>query len=105
MNCSMKKTKILSLFLLLMWLFLFIYSSLDAQGRFGSDIGFQATLNTSSLARVMFMDIGVLPTLIALFIASRKAPFIKYLFAILTLVFGSFAALPFLAYYYWNKEK
>lgn len=101
----MKKTKILSLFLLLMWLFLIIYSSLDAQGRFGSDIGFQATLNTSSLARVMFMDIGVLSTLIALFIATRKAPFIKYLFALLTLVFGSFAALPFLAYYYWNKKK
>jgi hypothetical protein len=101
----MKKTKLLSLFLLLMWIFLLVYSSFDAQGRLGSDIGLQASLATSSIARVMFMDIGVLSTLIALFIATRKASGIKYLFALLTLVFGSFAALPFLAYYYWTKEK
>jgi hypothetical protein len=61
------------------------------------------TLRTSSLARGMFYDIGLLSTIFAAWIAFGNTLKFRYIFAVATLFVGSGALLPFLAYYYYKK--
>lgn len=68
------------------------------------DIGITESMRTSGFARGMFMDIGILSTIIASWIAFGTKEKFRYFFAIITLFVGSIAALPFLAIYFWKKE-
>jgi hypothetical protein len=84
-----------------LWLGFIAYIVIESQGWFGPDLGFWPTLASSSFARVMFSDIGILSTLAAVWIwLDRKHPSAP-IFAILMLVVGSGALLPYLALRDW----
>lgn len=59
------------------------------------------TLKRSSFARVMFMDIGVLSTLGALYLVLNGKMAVRVPAAVASLFAGSFALLPALAYEDW----
>lgn len=65
------------------------------------DLGTRETLRRSPFARVMFMDIGVLSTLGALYLVLNGKTAVKVPAALASLVVGSFALLPALAYEDW----
>lgn len=62
------------------------------------DLGTRETLRRSAFARVMFMDIGALSTLGALYLVLNGRTPVRGPAALATLVAGSFALLPALAY-------
>lgn len=66
------------------------------------DLGVRETLRRSSFARVMFMDIGALSTLGALFLTLRGRTRLRGPAALASLFVGSFALLPALAYEDWK---
>jgi hypothetical protein len=86
------------------WIGLLVFAVLDTAKVFGTDIGIAQTLATSSFARGMFVDIGVLSTLMACYIVFTTRLKARYIVALLTLFVGSFAALPYLAYYFYFKK-
>lgn len=98
-----KKKKQIAILLFFTWIGLVVFAVLDTLKVFGSDIGITQTLATSSLARGMFIDIGILSTLTSAYILFNTNLKVKYIFALLTLFVGSFAALPYFAYYLWKK--
>ncbi len=99
---SMKfKYRLISLVILFSWLGTIILLALDARGLFGSDIGLENTLATSSFARGMFIDIGALSTLAAIWIIFATKYWFRFLFAFASLFIGSFAVMPFLAIHFW----
>lgn len=103
-NTVTKFHKPISILIILTWLSLILFLILDAQGLFGTDIGIQKTLESSSFARGMFADIGAISTFVSgimLFCTKSK---LRYLFAPLTLFIGSFAALPYFAYILWRLK-
>ncbi|PTA66579.1 hypothetical protein C8263_17145 [Deinococcus arcticus] len=65
------------------------------------DLGTRQTLQRSPFARVMFMDIGALSTLGALFLALTGQTRARVPGAVASLFLGSFALLPALAYEDW----
>jgi hypothetical protein len=65
------------------------------------DLGTRETLRRSPFARVMFMDIGVLSTLGALYLVLNGKTAVRVPAALASLVVGSFALLPALAYEDW----
>jgi hypothetical protein len=84
------------------WLFLVILTYLDSLGELGMvDYSNGETLRNSSLARIMFVDIGVLATFAAYWVYRSSKVSIRVGFAIATLFVGSFALLPYIAYYYY----
>ena len=66
-------------------------------GRFRG-LGTRATLRRSHFARTMFADIGALSTLAGLYVVLGYRSFLRWPAAILTLLLGSFALLPYLAW-------
>lgn len=67
-----------------------------------SDLGTLETLRRSAFARVMFMDIGVLSTLGALYLGlTGRTRVVRFAGAVAALFAGSFALLPALAYEDW----
>jgi hypothetical protein len=96
--------KLLALLILGYWVFLIGFAVVDNRGLLGSDIGLIQSLQTSSLARVMFMDIGGLSTVVALWILFTTKYRIRYLVAGITLIVGSFVALPYIAYTIWKNS-
>lgn len=96
----------LSLLCWLTWLGFILFLVLDSFKVFGlSDIGFVESLDESSLARAMFMDIGILSTIIAGWMVFGTNQKYRWFFAILTGCLGSIGALPFLAIYFNEKSK
>ncbi|MBZ9753422.1 hypothetical protein K7W42_21550 [Deinococcus sp. HMF7604] len=65
------------------------------------DLGTRETLTRSSLARVMFMDVGALSTLGALYLMLSGRTPLRVPAALASLFVGSFALLPALAYEDW----
>jgi hypothetical protein len=98
----MSKNRLFSIFCLGYWLSLIVFVILDTLGIFGTDVGFFGSLQTSSLARVMFMDIGALATVAAIWIIFNTKTKFKWLIALLTICFGSFILLPYLSWYFWE---
>lgn len=90
----------ISIVALLTWLLFFQFLKADNKGKFSkfgfSDIGPIQTLKRSSLARGMFIDIGILSTIISGWIVTSSKLKIKYIFAIPALFLGSLVILPFL---------
>jgi hypothetical protein len=66
------------------------------------DLGTLGTLRRSQFARVMFMDIGAVSTLAALYAVLNGKSRLRYPAAIASLFAGSFALIPFLAYEDWR---
>lgn len=62
------------------------------------DLGTLETLRRSSFARIMFMDIGALSTLGALYLVLNGHTRVRVPAALASLAVGSFALLPALAY-------
>jgi hypothetical protein len=65
------------------------------------ELGTRATLKQSSFARIMFMDIGAVSTLGALYLVMNGKTPVRVPAALATLFVGSFALLPALAYEDW----
>ena len=83
---------------------LLILTALLGKKRDG-DIGTLAALRRSSFTRIMFMDIGALSTLGALYLAlSGKTP-ARFPAAVASLFVGSFALIPGLAYEDWVASR
>jgi hypothetical protein len=70
-------------------------------GRKRGDLGTLGALKHSSFTRIMFMDIGALSTLGALYLAVTGRTKVRYPAAIASLFVGSFALIPALAYEDW----
>lgn len=87
---------------------LLIATAVLGRGRPG-DLGTRETLRRSPFARVMFMDIGALSTLGALYLVMNGKTAVRVPGALASLFAGSFALLPALAYEDWaalqKKEK
>ncbi|WP_110885505.1 hypothetical protein [Deinococcus yavapaiensis] len=69
----------------------------------GQDLGTVATLKKSRFARVMFMDVGALSTLGALYAVLAGKSRARFPAALASLFVGSFALLPYLAYEDWRE--
>ena len=77
-------------------------------GKRPGELGTRESLRRSSFTRVMFMDIGALGTLGALYLALNGKTAVRVPAALATLFAGSFALLPALAYEDWvamQREK
>ena len=66
------------------------------------DLGTLETLKRSSFARIMFMDIGVVSTLGALYLLLNGKTPVRVPGALATLFAGSFALIPALAWEDWQ---
>ncbi|MFC3862832.1 hypothetical protein ACFOPQ_18875 [Deinococcus antarcticus] len=77
-----------------------VLTAVLGRGRPG-ELGTLDTLKRSSFARVMFMDIGVLSTLGALYLVLNGKTAVRVPAAVASLFAGSFALLPALAYEDW----
>ena len=67
----------------------------------GGELGTLETLRRSSFARVMFMDVGALSTLGALYLLLNGTTPARIPAALASLFLGSFALIPGLAYEDW----
>ena len=77
-------------------------------GKKKGDIGTLGALRASTFTRVMFMDIGAVSTLGALYLLLSGRTPLRYPAAVASLFAGSFALIPGLAYEDWvalNGEK
>lgn len=99
-----KNYKYQSILILLIWLSGIFVLVIDGLGLLGSDIGPVATLQTSSLARGMFTDIGMISTVMSGWILIFTKVKWRILPAILTLFLGSFVLLPYMSYWLWQKH-
>lgn len=79
---------------------LLVLTAVLGRGRPG-DLGVGETLRRSAFARVMFMDIGVLSTLGALYLVLKGRTRVRWPAALAALFIGSFALLPALAWEDW----
>ncbi|GGK27005.1 hypothetical protein GCM10008955_20990 [Deinococcus malanensis] len=79
---------------------LLVVSAVAGRGRPG-DLSPAHTLKRSPFARVMFMDIGVLSTLGAVYLVLKGRTPVRVPAALASLFAGSFALLPALAYEDW----
>ncbi|WP_424950672.1 hypothetical protein [Deinococcus sp.] len=70
-------------------------------GRKRGDIGTLSSLKQSSFTRIMFMDIGALSTLGALYLLLTGRTAARFPAALASLFVGSFALIPGLAYEDW----
>ena len=86
--------------LLLSLLAMLVLTAVFGRHRDG-ELGTRDTLRRSSLARVMFADIGALSTLGALYLVLEGRTAVRVPAALATLFAGSFALLPALAYEDW----
>lgn len=77
-----------------------VLTAVLGRGRPG-DLGTLDTLRRSPFARVMFMDIGVLSTLGALYLVLNGKTALRVPAALASLFVGSFALLPALAWEDW----
>lgn len=77
-----------------------VLTAVLGRGRPG-ELGTLDTLKRSSFARVMFMDIGALSTLGALYLVLNGKTAVRVPAAVASLFAGSFALLPALAYEDW----
>lgn len=100
-----KNKRVQSIFVLLMWLSFVLFIIVDSLGLVGSDIGIQQTLETSSFARGMFMDIGVLSTTLAGWMVLYTKYRVRWITATLTLFLGGLVAMPYISWVLWNEEK
>lgn len=78
-----------------------VLTAVLGRGRPG-DLGTRETLRRSPFARVMFMDIGVLSTLGALYLVLNGKTAVRVPAAVASLFVGSFALLPALAWEDWR---
>ncbi len=83
-----------------LWAALAATAALKPRGR--EDMGTLETLRRSHFSRVMFADIGALSTLGALYAVTRSRSPLRFVAGGLTLVVGSFALLPYLAWEDWR---
>ncbi|WP_293913123.1 hypothetical protein [Deinococcus sp.] len=67
-------------------------------GKRSGDLGTLGTLRASSFARIMFMDIGMVSTLGALYLVLAGKTPVRVPAAVATLFLGSFALIPALAW-------
>ncbi|WP_407540865.1 hypothetical protein Q0M94_05625 [Deinococcus radiomollis] len=74
-------------------------------GKKRGDLGTLGTLRKSSFARIMFMDIGAVSTLGALYLLLSGRTPLRYPAAVASLFAGSFALIPGLAYEDWVAMK
>lgn len=82
-----------------LWLML-VLTAVFGRARPGEP-GARETMQRSSFARVMFMDVGALSTLGALYLALNGRTPIRVPAAVASLFVGSFALLPALAFEDW----
>jgi len=75
------------------------------KGKRTGDLGTLGTLRKSTFARVMFMDVGALSTLGALYLLLRGKTRLRYPAALASLFAGSFALIPGLAYEDWRQMR
>ncbi len=88
---------------LTIWIFLTLFMIFDANFLVDS-YSLVDVLGNSSFARIMFTDIGAVSTVLAYWIAFHTEYKGRYIVAILTMFIGSFAFLPYLAYYLYYKK-
>jgi hypothetical protein len=74
-------------------------------GKKRGDLGTLGTLRKSSFARIMFMDIGAVSTLGALYLLLSGRTPLRYPAAVASLFAGSFALIPGLAYEDWTAMR
>ena len=103
MKITLNKNRQTAIILTFAYLFLLLYSLLEELGLFGPDIGIVSTIQMSSFARAMFIDVGILATLCAFWILIYGKEKWRIIFAFATLFVGSFALLPYLIMHFWKK--
>ena len=84
------------------WIFLVIYAIGSYVYSFRGDAGDWNSFQVSNFTRTMFMDIGLLSSAAAFWIVVFGRSPLRFLFAIATLVLGSFAFFPYLAWLEWS---
>ncbi len=89
---------------LFVWLLLIAYAILDPYF-FTDNLTPLQALQQSSFTRVMFADIGVFSTISFFWILLSGKDKVRFIFAGLVLVVGSFALLPYLSYFFWKRSK
>lgn len=96
---------ILSIISLLTWISLINLVKQDKSNKFFKEdqIGTIDTLKKSSFARGMFLDIGVLSSIISFWIFKSSKSKLRIPFVIATIFVGSFAALPYFTMYFFVK--
>lgn len=104
MKIKLNKNKQTSVILGLAYIFIIIYAILEETGFFGPDIGVLKSLQNSGFTRAMFLDIGILATLVAFWVLVTGKEKYRFIFAIAILFIGSFALLPYLVIEFWKNN-
>jgi len=104
MKIKLNKNRQIAIILGLAYIFLIIYAILEETGFFGPDIGVLRSLQNSGFSRAMFLDIGILATLVAFWVILTGKENYRIIFAIAILFVGSFALLPYLIIEFWKDN-
>lgn len=102
MKIKINKDRQIAIILGLAYIFLIIYAILEETGFFGPDIGVLRSLQSSGFTRAMFLDIGILATMVAFWVLLTGKKKYRIIFAIAILFVGSFALLPYLILEFWK---
>lgn len=84
------------------WIFLLIYAVSSYVYSYRGDVGDLNAFMASNFTRTMFMDIGLLSSAAAFWIVVFGRSPLRFLFAVATLILGSFAFFPYLAWLEWS---
>jgi hypothetical protein len=104
MKIKLNNNRQIAIILGLAYIFLIIYAILEETGFFGPNIGVLRSLQNSGFTRAMFLDIGILSTLVAFWVLLTGKDKSRILFAIGILFVGSFALLPYLIIEFWKNN-
>ena len=104
MKININKNKQIAIILGLAYIFLITYAILEETGFFGPDIGVLKSIQHSGFTRAMFLDIGILATLVSFWVLLTGKDKSRILFAIGILFVGSFALLPYLIIEFWKDN-
>ena len=84
------------------WIFLVIYAVGSYVYSFRGDAGDWNSFQVSNFTRTMFMDIGLFSSAAAFWIVVFGRSPLRFIFAVATLILGSFAFFPYLAWLEWS---
>ncbi|MCA9379720.1 hypothetical protein KC675_00925 [Candidatus Dojkabacteria bacterium] len=104
MKITINKNRQIAIILGIAYIFLIIYAILEETGFFGPDIGVLKSLQNSGFTRAMFLDIGILATLVAFWVLLTGKEKYRIFFAFAILFVGSFALLPYLIIEFWKDN-
>ena len=87
------------------WIFLVVYAIVSYVYSLRGDIGDLQAFQVSNFTRTMFMDIGLMASAAAFWIVVFGRGPVRFVVAAATLILGSFAFFPYLAWLEWSALK